>query len=289
MDDATEHVAVDAAALDQLLRSLRQGDVLEIGKLVTLWSPDSPAYPREVEGVPHEEPVMAREGRLASGLCVVVSQDCDLARDPSVEQYVVVAPLTRVDDKAYALSNGVMSVRLFAYPPLPGRADEQLVVDGRVLQSIEKLALLSPHIRRIECPLSEPRRAALGGWLGRRLGRTAFPDEIVTQVSRPIDRAVAQIVAKQPFDRAFACVIWTGLRWTPGRPNCSLLLLTDPGLREQHKVHASEVEGLTRAVRKALNHAARGGDYTINANVLDASEVSAADLLEYHEIALDIG
>lgn len=288
MDEATEPVEVDALALERLLRSLRQGDVLGIAKLITLWSPDSPAHPREVAGVVHEEPVMAREGRLASGLCVIISQDCDLARDPSTEPYVVVAPLARADDRTYALANGVTSVRFFAYPPVIDLENDRLVVDARVLQSIEKLALLSTHIRRIECPLSGPRRAALSGWLGRRFGRTAFPDEIVTQVLRPIERAIAQTSARQPFDRALACVTWAGLRWTPGRPNCSLLLLTDPSLRDDRKVQAPEIEGLTRAVRRALNDAARAGDYTINANVLDASEVSAADLLEHHEISLDL-
>jgi hypothetical protein len=279
---------VDREALDGLLASLAQGDVLDVGKIVVLWSPDSPSHPAEVADVQHDEPVMTRETHLSTGLSVIVSQDCDLARDPAIEPYVVLAPLTAVDERVYAEAERGMSARYFAYPDFEGHADHHLVLDARVIQSLEKLALLSPHIERRVCPLSEPRKARLREWLGQRFGRTAFPDEIVRQVIDPIDRAVKQVRAKEPFNRTLACVIYVGLRWTPGKAYCSLLLLSDPSLREHHKVGESEVTGCRNALGKALNQHARRGDYTIVPTIHDATEVAAAELLQHHELQLDL-
>lgn len=92
---------LDADELEALLNELRQGDVLDVAKSVRLYSPDAPSYPDEVEGIPHDEPVMTMETRIRSGLCAIVSQDCDLSRMPDIEPYVLIVPLTEVGDKVY--------------------------------------------------------------------------------------------------------------------------------------------------------------------------------------------
>src|SRR6266516_6270475 len=88
-------------------------------------------------------------------------------------------------------------------------------------------------------------------------------------------------------ENVFSCVIWTGLRWTPGKPYCSLVLLTDPALRAQHGVEAEQLELMLGRLRKALNHfvGKAGSDYSVVANTHDATEVSASVLLEHYDLA----
>ncbi len=144
---------IDPIELKAVLRTVNQGDLLDIAKLVFLWSPDAPSHPSEVAGVPHEEPVMTEEMRLPSGLCAVISQDCDIRQLPDIEPYILVCPLSEVEDKTYKEAAEGMSVRYFAYPAVEDHEHMQLAADGRMIQSIEKTALLSPHVKKVECPL----------------------------------------------------------------------------------------------------------------------------------------
>jgi hypothetical protein len=279
---------IDSDELRAVLRTVSQGDLLDVGKMVFLWSPDAPSHPSEVAGVPHEEPLMSEEIRLSSGLCAIVGQDCDIRRLPDVEPYLLVCPLSEADDKIYKEASDDMSVRYFAYPQIEDHEHQQLAVDARMIQSVEKTALLSSHVNRLPCPLSGPRRTAFRNWIGRRLGRDAFPDEVVKQVVEPIEQAIKRAREKDA-ENVFPCVIWTGLRWTPGKTYCSLLLLTDPALRAQQGVDAEQVDLMLGRLRKALNHfVGKAGDYSVIANARDATEASAATMLEHYELALDL-
>lgn len=280
---------LDVEELKAVLKTVRQGDLLDIPKITFLWSPDAPSYPSEVEDVEHEEPVMTTEMILPVGLCVVVSQDCDIGKLPDIEPYVLVCPVHAADEKDYKAASDRISVRFFAYPQIEGFEDKRIVVDGRMIQSIEKTALLSSHIKRIPCPLTEPSRVELRGWLGRRLGRDAYPDEIVRSVITPVEQAIKRAREKDA-ENVFPCLTWVGLRWTSGKSYCSLLLLADPALRARYKVEGTQLELMIGRLRKALNYFAgkAGGDYTIMANVHDASDVPASDMLEYYELHPDL-
>lgn len=280
---------LDIEELKSVLKTVRQGDLLDIPKITFLWSPDAPSHPSEVEGVEHEEPVMTEEMTLPVGMCVIVSQDCDIRRLPDIEPYLLVCPVYEADEKGYKVASDGMSVRFFAYPQIEGFEDKRIVVDGRMIQSIEKTALLSSHIKRMPCPLTEPSRVKLRGWLGRRLGRDVYPDEIVRSVIDPVEQALKRARGTDAED-VFPCVAWVGVRWTSGKSYCSLLLLTDPALRAKHKVEGPQLELMIGRLRKALNHfaAKAGGDYTIMAIVHDASAVPASDMLEYYELHPDL-
>ncbi|MEW6582325.1 MAG: hypothetical protein AB1416_06155 [Actinomycetota bacterium] len=275
--------------LAALLTHLRQGDLLDVAKLTTLWSPDAPSYPQEVAGVPHEEPVMTVEVRLASGLCAVISQDCDLRRPPTIEPFVAIAPMSEVDDVTYREASDGLSGRYFAFPDVTDSRGRRLVLDVRAVCSIEKTALLSPHVRRTPCPLTEPARTRLREWLGNRFGRRAFPDEIVRQVVEPVERAIKRTRQNAAMLHTSGVVVYWGIRWMPGSPNCSLLALTDPGLRARRKVGEPELSALRTRLQKALDHFAREGDYSIKAYVHDADAVSAREMLEFAEIPVDLG
>lgn len=282
-----EHFDLDE--LKQLVKALRQGDILDVAKTVRLYSPDAPSHPREVEGVAHEEPVMTMENRLSSGLSVIISQDCDLRRMPDIEPMVLLAPLTSVPQTSYREAEDAMSARHFAYPPIPGHEDQQqLVADMRIVSSLEKPALLSSHIKRIECPLTEARREGLRLWLGDRFGREAFPDDIERQVITPIEQAVKRVREKPDFAGLWHSVVWAGLEWTPGKSYVSLLMLSDTARREATGIGAQELGAARKRLSKALNHFAGKGDYTIIANIHDAEAVSAVELLQHAELPLDL-
>lgn len=281
--------AREGESVARLQRELRQGDVLDVAKSVTLFSPDAPSYPSETAGAPHDDPVMTMETLLKTGLSVVLSQDCDLRRPPAIEPYVVLAPLSEVDERTYREASDGMSSRFFAYPVIEGREDKGgLVVDARVVFSLEKTALMSSHIKRLTCPLSAPRREQLRNWLGNRFGRPAFPDEVVRQVVEPVASALKRVRGRDGFAGFFASVAFTGLAWTPGQAYCSLMLLTDPSLRERHGVSDTDVRAVHGRLCKALDHFARESDYTVIANIHDVTERPATDVLSHYEIDLDL-
>lgn len=277
---------IDVADLAQLLRELRQGDAVDVGKLVFLYSPDAPTWPHEVEDVPHEEPVMTMEVRLSPRLAVIITQDCDLRRGIQTEPYVLLAPLKQVSQQDYDRAARGLTPRSFAYPDVDEHT--RLVIDLRAVSSLEKTALLSSHIGRIPCPLSEPRRTALREFLGDRFGRTPFPDEIERQVITPITQALTRMSENPNGAGVLAATTFVGLKWMPGKRYVSLLLLVESAKLAQYKLQQENVEAGLNALRKALQHFGRNSDYTIIANAHDAAEVSAAELLSHEELQLDL-
>lgn len=289
MDSQEAASHIDVNELKKVIGGLDQGDVLDVAKLPTLYSPDSPAHPGEVEGIPHEKPVMTMEQLLPSRLSVVVSQTCDIRRLPDLEPYLLIAPLTSVDETTYIQAAQRLSVRYFAYPPIPGHEDqERLVVDARTISSLEKVAVLSNHLARIECPLPGPERDRLRHWLGQRFGRVAFPDEVANEIIAPIEKALRRVHERGANSAFFASVVYYGMAYTPSRPYCSLLLLTDPGLRGVRNVNEVEVENARNNLQRALEHWGRNSPYTVTATIHDATRVPASEMLQHHQLAIDL-
>lgn len=283
-----EHI--DPGALEELLGSLRQGDVLDVPKTAVLFSPDMPTYPNETEGIEADEPVMTMEVRQPSQLAVVISQDCDLARPPHTEPYVLIVPLTQVTPTAYQDASRLLSTRYFAYGEIEGHEHkERLAADLRVVTSLEKVALLSPHIARIPCPLSDVERGRLRRWLGRRFGRYPFPDEIQRGVIDPIEDAVAAVRKNEAHRKTHDTVVYHGVAFTPQTTACTLLLLTHPGRRMKAKVAGPEMDALRKRIAEQVMKRTKNSEYSVTVLLHDVDQVRASDLLGRAELQLDVG
>jgi hypothetical protein len=275
---------IDPKELARLLDSLRQGEVLRLGKLPRLLSPEYALTDEELRGAPRDEPVISAQLPLDPALVVVVSQDCDLVRPLDREPYLQLAPLTRVEQGLYDEVVRFGSARFFPYPSVG--EEEPLVVDVRVVATIEKPALLSDQIERLGCPLTEPQRSRLRAWLGSRFARVAFPDEIAELVVLPIQQAADKLAEDANFRRAFATVYFTGLRYTEGIGQCSLLLLVDAAACARLSVDEQLLGSLQKKLYGRVGTAVKETGYSVAVTVSSAAEVSAADMLSHHQLPL---
>lgn len=276
---------VSREQLEELITTLRQGDLLDGGKLTTLFSPDASTYPQEVGAAPRDEPLVTMEIRLDTDLCAVVSQDCDLRRLPDKEPYVVLAPMSQVSNEDYRTASAGLSARFFAYPPINDL--KNLVLDLRAVMSVEKIALTSQYVRRTPCPLDTPTRADLREWLGRRFGRVAYPDEIEDLVVKPIMQAIKRTREKDAHD-VFRSFVYYGLRYMPGNAYVSLLILFDPARIAKLGVNEDEFKMNCERFGKALDRWTKNGPYSVILNIHSMHERPATDILEHEALAIEI-
>jgi hypothetical protein len=195
-----------------------------------------------------------------------------------------IAPLTQVEKDLYDEVSRLGSSRLFAYPPIDGV--EPLVLDVRLVGTIEKPALLSEGIERLGCPLTDPHRATLRAWLGARFARVAFPDEIAELVVAPIQRAAQKLAGDANFKRALGTVYFAGLRYTEGLGTCSLLELVDPAACHRVKVDEQLLRQLQNKLYGRVANGVKETGYSVAVTIASADEISAAEMLSHHQFAL---
>jgi hypothetical protein len=284
-----EELDVDLEQIREGLGQFRQGDVLDVGKLTWLYSPDSPNHPHLIEGVPADEPVMTQEVRTESRLAAIVSQTCDLRQLPDVDQWVLLAPLQPLAEDDYRDALHGRSVRFFSYPTIPGHKEqERLALDARIIVPLEKMALLSKHIEHIRGLLSEPRRDQLSTFLGNRLGRRAFSDEITNQLIRPLEAGIKRVARNQGFRGFFDSVVYFGVEWTPGKAGASLLALTSQHKREVNKVNQGDVEAVHKRLQDSVTHRLQRSSYEATVYIRDAEEAQAVEILARHQLFPDL-
>jgi hypothetical protein len=268
------------------LESLKQGEVIRIESAPRMLAPAHPLDREEVRraGIdPSLHRVASLDLRLDPALAVVISQDCDLVRDVGREPYVLLAPLTRLDGTLHREVMRAGSSRFFSYPPV---ADEStLAVDMRLVFSLEKPAISASEIERLGCPLTEPQRSRLRSWLGARFARVAFPDEIARLVE-PIRRAAEALGKDENFARAFSAIRFSGLRYTEGVADCSLLLLVEAAACVRLKVNEELLGQLQRRLHGRIHGGTKDTGYAVSVTIATANEISALDLLSHHPLSL---
>lgn len=188
-------------ALTGRLASLAQGDVITLGATSIVGRGPSPT----VSGADQAVEVGADQVwtlTLVSdlGYYVVLSQDCDIVRDPDVEPCLLVCPLeARPIDEWEALRRGPYSPREFPFPSadsLALPAGTAPVANLRFVTSLDKTALLSSAFAHVPALRSAPRRERFASWLGRRAARAPHPDALETDVLSAAGKRVRDL-AKQ--------------------------------------------------------------------------------------------
>ena len=238
-----------------------------------------------------------------TGWYVLLSQDCDVVRDPDDEPTVLIAPLMRVDLTRWNdLRRSRCSSRWYAYPgskftDLP--ADQGVAVDLAWTTSIVKGALLSPSVAAVR-PFTGPEQRAFGEWLSLRTGRAAFPDDVVTNVLDPccevrrrlysaFDRAGAPASAKIEARLVAAVDQWFAHH--DGRlvhvlgavtgPRLQAAGLTDTaGARLEDDIEQGTLR-LQAAVVKAMNKTNPDSGYSVAVQCVDLARVPASQLLQF--------
>jgi hypothetical protein len=217
-----------------------------------------------------------------------VTQGCDIVRDIADEPFLHIAPLIEVTQKEWDLAHeGRYSVRRFSYPsPIEGH--ELLALDIRVIQTIEKTALLDGSVTPIESKMNDPLRAKLSYWLGRRFARFAFPDDLEENVLSHLRSQIRdKIEAQSPSGALIRSAegIWIKFGQSPVVKVMIVLnvakTLKEPILGGDEKKIAQAADQLLNPIKKKADAAS----YQIEPEVRTPSKVNAFDLMyEYHPL-----
>jgi hypothetical protein len=181
--------------LEQRLRALRQGDLISLGAVTLIGTGPSAAVSAAGAEV-DDDALWSVTVESDAGWYVVVSQDCDIVRDPDEEPCIVVCPLVHVPAERWRqLRSGPYSPRLFPYPDEKGlRTGEDGWPAASLLyvSSVDKTALLHSSVRQLS-PLTGPQRARFGRWVARRYGRPAHDDLVERDVLAKAGARIRQL------------------------------------------------------------------------------------------------
>lgn len=181
--------------LETHLRSLEQGDLIGIGAVAIVGTTQSEVTGQsEVAGTGTRQPVQVTSITIEteSGWYAVLTQDCDVARPPSLEPCIAIAPVLYVPEAEWnQLRRGLLSYRRFplepsALEPMEGSAARAVgtagmpVVDIRYVSSLDKTALALHYQQRF--PLRGGNKARFADWVGSRYSREAFVDSVSEKV-----------------------------------------------------------------------------------------------------------
>ena len=193
--------------LDQLLRTLRQGDLVSLGAVTLVGAGPAAAVDAAAAEV-GDDTLWSITVESEAGWYVVLSQDCDIVRKPDEEPCVVVCPLVYVPESRWRqLRRGPYSPRQFPFPDDKGLrpdGDRWPAASLLYVSSIDKTALLHDSVRQL-APLTGPQRAQFGRWVARRYGRPAHDDLVERDVlskagARIRDLAKSYAKADNPTD-----------------------------------------------------------------------------------------
>lgn len=273
---------------------LVQGSVLRIGRFPTLTSPRATVFPQEAGEIRADDSLAVIDYQIGKGLAVVINQDCDLERSIDVEPYLQVAglrTLTKEEEEEIG-PNRRLSMRYRPFPD-PTGGDADMVLDIRVVATVERLVIDDPSIEKFPCPLDEAARSDLREWLAARFGRAWFDTAIDKQLIRPSVTAIEALVRRStatPAPKVLRALRWFGVRYHPPNPMVSLLFLYDPVILTKVGGDASAVVGARKELARDIHAriAAAGGSYRPDIKILNPNETWVSEFLSYTEVVVDL-
>lgn len=239
-----------------------------------------------------------------TGQYVLLSQDCDLVRDPDREPTVQIAPLVFVDQATWDdLNRNGYSARWYAYPSAKfnGVPDGQaLAVDLAWTTSILKGSLTAPSVTAVRS-LTGPEQHKFSEWVAARTGRVPFPDPVVINVLDPCYSVRKRLLsafrkAAGPANaKAEARAVAAVDRWfarVDGRLVTILGAVTGPRLQGAGLIDPDSGEVLTDDLAagttklqaltvKAMNAVNPDSGYTVKITCVDLANVRASEFLQF--------
>ncbi len=158
---------------------------------------------------------------------VVLTQTCDLVRDPSTRPYIEVSPLVHVEDPL--LLRQIKKGDRPRYAHLPGVEGRSLVADLDRVMTVEKAALVG-WPRTPGCRTDAEVRA-FSAALARKRSRVAFPDDFVALARRLVGRLAEKHDKQSPEGEALRALAQIRVRarpsWDADRVTLELLFVVD--------------------------------------------------------------
>lgn len=297
------------AGLELHLRSLEQGDLIDLGAIAivgTTTSEVTGTRGRKAAGVEVTSITVETE----SGWYAVLTQDCDIVRQASLEPCIVVAPVLYVPEEEWRqLRRGMLSYRRFpldpeALEPIEGSAAHRSgstgmpVVDVRYVSSIDKTALAAHYDQRF--PLRGERKVRFADWVGSRFARQSFADPVadtilpevaarLTSMQRARDNRGAN--ATPAMRVACSCNEWyvratdryvevMGRR-DPELAKANGLLATVKAEPTETTWNVQDFDAGAKKLSAEINHRLGGSGFTVKVVTEDFHELSAAAFETY--------
>jgi hypothetical protein len=182
-------------------------------------------------------------------------------------------------------------VRRFSYPePVDGH--EHLVLDVRVIQTVEKTALLAGSMKPVASGMTKPLKMKLAQWLGARFSRYAFPDELEEQVLRNLRSAIRdKLDAESPTGGLLRSIEGIWVKYNESGMVGILFMLNggrasaEPQLQGDAAKIATGADVLQKGLAKKLEKA--GSGYQVEFEVRTPQKVTAYELF-YEYVPLDV-
>lgn len=283
-------------ALARLRGELEQGDVIHVDAFAVLGAPEATLLDDtgDAEGFARYR-LTAVERRLESGLWAVISQTCDLRRDTDLEPFVQVSPILGLTEEEWRHGReGTASTRRFAYPHALGDVTHP-VLDVRIVQTVEKTALVAETVAPMDAGLDRPTRLHLSAWLARRFARHAFPDELETVALRRLREELAKRRAQPgtPAGALLDCREAVMVSYGDG-PNIDVLFVVRQDRVVANPVFAQDAERKLREAADAIMRPvvkraqSQGSGYTVTWEVATPNAIPFSEIL-YRYNPIDIG
>ncbi len=283
------------ATLERLRAELRQGDVLHAQPFAVVGAPEATLLEDTQDAAEFARyRLTAVERQLAGGLWAVITQTCDIRRDVDVEPFLQISPLLDVSEAQWnGARDGLASTRRFAYPHPVGDCRHP-VLDIRVVQTLEKTALVADEVSPSDAGLDHATRLRLSAWLARRFARHAFPEELEAAALRRLRDELARRAAQPgtPAGALLACREVVLVAYGDG-PAIDVLFVVRRDRVVAHPVFAEDAERklhegadtIMRPVARRLEN--QGSGYTLTWDVATPNLVPYSDNL-YRYNPLDI-
>lgn len=186
------------------------------------------------------------------------------------------------------------STRRFAYPHALGDVTHP-VLDVRIVQTVEKTALVAETVAPMDAGLDHPTRLRLSAWLARRFARHAFPDELETVALRRLREELAKRRAQPgtPAGALLDCREAVMVSYGDG-PNIDVLFVVRQDRVVTNPVLAQDAErklreGADAIMRPVVKRAqSQGSGYTVTWEVATPNAIPFSEIL-YRYNPIDIG